>query len=478
MGGIASSLGASFGIGGGPAAQGLNWQPGTVNLSNPATQPQGDAAYAAAQSGIANQQAFMQALQGQNGIANQSSVFSQMQDVANGQGPNPAQAMLAQSTSANTANQAALMAGQRGAGANAGLIARQAAQQGGANQQNAAGQAATMQADQSLGALNQLGGIAGQQVGQQAAATGALTGAQQSEQGLIYGQLDAQNTANLTQQKNLNDINSQKADKGAQAQAGIMSGITGGLTSMLAQGGKVTRQNYAYGTTNSTASPSLGVNTQLPASTIQPMVQPSGAPTSPSGPKSFIGKAAQALAPKAPGVNGSNDPNGLNNMYQSGQQTGNAIGSLIGKGLGAIFGGSSAPNDPNGVSQNASDPTAQAGYSSSPADVIGGTASDPVFNKGGKVPAMVSPGERYLNPREVEKVAKGEKSAVKAGEKIPGKAKVKGDSLKNDTVPKTLEEGGIVLPKSVMESKHPHWAAHKFVSAIINKKQGLPSRKK
>jgi len=88
-----------------------------------------------------------------------------------------------------------------------------------------------------------------------------------------------------------------------------------------------------------------------------------------------------------------------------------------------------------------------------------------------KVPAMLSPGEKYIPPSEVKKVAKG-KDPIDAGKKVPGKAKVKGNSLKNDTVPATLEEGGVVIPKSVMESKHPHWAAKKFVEAIIAK-QGL-----
>lgn len=92
------------------------------------------------------------------------------------------------------------------------------------------------------------------------------------------------------------------------------------------------------------------------------------------------------------------------------------------------------------------------------------------------VPAMVSPGEVYLPPSAVSKVAGGA-DPIKAGEKIPGKAKVKGNSYANDTVPKKLEEGGIVLPKSVMESKNPHWAAHKFVQEIMAK-QGLSARRK
>lgn len=78
------------------------------------------------------------------------------------------------------------------------------------------------------------------------------------------------------------------------------------------------------------------------------------------------------------------------------------------------------------------------------------------FMEGGKakaVPAMVSPGERYLNPREVEMVQHGA-NPLKLGTKVPGKPKIKGDSLKNDTVPATLEEGGVVLPRHIMNKKN------------------------
>lgn len=91
---------------------------------------------------------------------------------------------------------------------------------------------------------------------------------------------------------------------------------------------------------------------------------------------------------------------------------------------------------------------------------------------GGQVPAMVSPGERYLSPREVEKVAEGKKSAMAAGKKIPGEAKVKGDSYANDTVSKTLESGGIVLPRHVTQAKDAPEKAAAFVRAILAK-QGL-----
>ena len=41
---------------------------------------------------------------------------------------------------------------------------------------------------------------------------------------------------------------------------------------------------------------------------------------------------------------------------------------------------------------------------------------------------------------------------------VPGKAKVKGDSLKNDIVPADLEDGGVVLPRHIMNKKDPEKA--------------------
>jgi hypothetical protein len=90
---------------------------------------------------------------------------------------------------------------------------------------------------------------------------------------------------------------------------------------------------------------------------------------------------------------------------------------------------------------------------------------------GGRVPALVSPGERYLPPGEVKKVAAGEKSPIKAGQRIPGTPKVQGNSYTNDTVSKTLKSGGIVIPNSVMQSKNPAKEASKFVAAILAKQR-------
>jgi hypothetical protein len=226
MGGIVSGIGALFG----GAPNGANFQ---ANTGNAAT----DQAQLQAQQGIGQQQQLQQQLAAQNGIGNQSSVFNQLQGVANGQGPNPAAAMLNQQTGQNVANQAALMAGQRGAGANVGLEARQAAQQGANTQQQAVGQGATMQANQSLGALNQLGGIAGQQVGQQQAATTGLNQAVQGNQNALIGQIAGQNTANQA-------MAATNANNTAKAIGGLASGVAGAFG--MAQGGQVENPKLAH----------------------------------------------------------------------------------------------------------------------------------------------------------------------------------------------------------------------------------------
>ncbi len=131
-----------------------------------------------------------------NVFNSQGSTLGQLQGIANGTGPNPAQAMLAQQTGQNVSNQAALMAGQRGAGANVGLMARQAAQQGAATQQQAVGQGATMQAQQSLGALGQMG-TQQQGMANTAATAGGLGTTQVGQQISGLGQLSAQGQAML-----------------------------------------------------------------------------------------------------------------------------------------------------------------------------------------------------------------------------------------------------------------------------------------
>lgn len=200
--------------------------------------------YGNAQLGFQQQQNFLANLAQQGGTSNQAEVFAQQRDLAQqlqqqamGQGPNPVQAQLAQNTGQNVANQAALMAGQRGASANAGLIARQAAQQGAATQQQAVGQAATLGAQQQLAAQQalqqqqaQMANLASRQVGQQQQAISNL--GQMGQQGYATA------TGALNQQ---NNINSQTAQANANLNGAIAGGLlgAGGAAMGMAHGGMV-----------------------------------------------------------------------------------------------------------------------------------------------------------------------------------------------------------------------------------------------
>lgn len=312
MGGLVSSIGGMFGIGGNQN----NFQAQQANIVDPTSAAQTDNLYNQAQGGLQQQQQLAQALSAQNGIQNQSNVYNQLQGVANGTGPNPAQAQLAQATGANVANQAALMAGQRGAGANVGLEARQAAQQGAATQQNAIGQAATLQANQSLNALNSAGSIAGQQVGNQIGAVQEVNSAVQGEQGQLLNATAANNNANVAATSNQNSTNQAMANTNA------------------------------------------------------------------------------------------------NNANSN-------IGGAL-KGAGALIG----------------------------------------LADGGQVPSHL------------DMVNKIYGNSYKQGGQIPGKAKVAGDSLKNDTVPAKLSPGEMVIPRSVMQSKDPAAAAAEFVRQHMKKESG------
>lgn len=260
------------------------------------------------------QNALAQQLNNPNLLAQQNQLGDALRAQAMGQGPNPAQAMLAQNTGANVANQASLMAGQRGASANVGLTQRNAANAGANIQQQAVGQGATLQAQQQLAAQQQLQQQQAQQAQQALAAQGQATGAALQQQGNFLGF-----------QSGANQANANVAAGNAQRNAGLVGGLIGGVASalpFLAHGGEV---------------PELLAHIQ--------------------------------------------------NCYYG----------------------------------------------------------------GGKVDAMVSPGEGYVKPNDAMKVAEGKKTIAKAAEKIPGKAEIKGDSEKNDTVHKKLDAGGVVIPRSVMD---------------------------
>jgi hypothetical protein len=375
--------------------------------------------YAGTQNSMQAQQQLLQALQAQNALGNQSQVYNQMQGVVSGTGPNPAQAMLAQATGQNVQNQAALMAGQRGASGNVGLMARQNAQIGAGLQQQAAGQGATLQANQSLGALQAAGQMANTQANQQVGQTNANAAAQLQEQGNLMGA-----------QANTNRINAGLVGDTASQQAAVGGGALSGAGSAMAAfagGGVVGDPNQAQD--QSQGQPKSGFGQYLKA-----MSNGNG------------NQGKQSLAPIQQGMNN------------------------FGAGLGKMI--ASWGNGPSGSATNRTDDQTQQDY----LDADTALATHPGDGIGPQTQAQSLAGTEVQLPADnTDAFAKGGAvgNMLKAGGKVPGKPPVPGavNTSKNDTVPALLSAGEVVLPRSVTQSSDPVNAAAQFMAALIKKQQ-------
>lgn len=211
----------------------LGTNPQSPNIQQGTNSTQLNNAYTGAQSGLTQGQQLADLTQGQGtqGAATQTGLTNTLNQEVAGQGPNPAQAALNQATGANVANQAALMAGQRGASSNPALLARQAAMQGASTQQQAVGQGATLQAQQRLAAQQQLQQLAATQVGQNAGAVGAVNQEQQGEQQILQGANQAANNNAVGAQDNINNH--------TMSTGSVLGGITSGLSSLAGFAGSL-----------------------------------------------------------------------------------------------------------------------------------------------------------------------------------------------------------------------------------------------
>jgi hypothetical protein len=251
------AIGGILGLGGGASGSGFA-APAAANLQWPTNIQQIGSGYTQTQNSLQQQQQLLDALRGVNGIQNQQGVFNQMQgtagqfqNLANGVGPNPAQAALAQNTAANVGQTGALMAGQRGSSANVGQIARQAGQQGAAIQQQGAGQAATLGAQQQIMGLQglqqqqqNLANVSGQQVTGQVNQTNALNQANQNQYNSLLNAMAGFNNAQVGMQSNINTTNAGLAGQKMGQQGDFLGGVSnavGALGDMLfASGGEAT----------------------------------------------------------------------------------------------------------------------------------------------------------------------------------------------------------------------------------------------
>lgn len=453
--GFAGTIGNFLGINNQFQASGANVQGGTNTA-------QLNAAYSGAQSGLNAQQAFAGQAAGQGGFGNQSNVFSQqqalanqLQNQANGQGPNPAQAALNQSTGQNIQNQAALMAGQRGASSNAGLAARQAAQQGAATQQQAVGQGATMQAQQQIAAQSalanqqaQMQNVAANEIAAQGQGANNFSQAQQSEQNILQGANTAANNAAVTSQGNINNVNAQTAasnqNMAGQTIAGVgqmLSNIPvvgslfkakGGMIKKMAGGGDATSPQYP------SAMFANGGGVAPP-----PLASPGG------GPQSFAGQwlnsnvsASPGPSIAAPSANPQFIPPQKKDKSSSGPQT------------------PKPPEPPK--------PPGSAGDDDASPEMIEEATSGGVMEDAGA--GALSGGAAGAGDLGTLAALAAKGGRVKAHNKKE-KAKVKDNSYANDKVPALLSEGEIVIPRSITtHPMAPHMAAQ-FVQAVLNKRK-------
>jgi hypothetical protein len=315
--------------------------------------------------------------------------------------------------------------------------------------------------------LNNAGNIANTQVANQQAATGAVTTANQNEQQNLLNSIAQQNNAAVGNQSNVNNTNASLAGGVSSGQQQLLGSMTGALGSSLglANGG-VVKQAYADGGDVVQVTDPLAV--QAPMAPVAPSV--------PQGPQSSVGKFFHSLSQPQQ----SSQPSGMN-------QVGSNIGKGLGSALSSMFSSAPASNNQQSVvptsEQNAAVmgapgttdasgmPTAQA-----TGDILAAMPNQPMA-EGGKVPALVSPGEQYLPPEEAKEVVKKGKNPLSLGERIPGIPKYPGNDYRNDTVPKTLKEGGVVIPNEIMQSKNAAEKAKKFVEAHLAQKGGYKGKK-
>lgn len=385
----------------------------------------------AAQGGIGNQadilkqqQALASQLQGQStdktGVQNQADILKQQQSLANqlqsqslGQGPNPAQEQYKQNVNAGTQAAAGTISSQKGI--SPALAAELMARQQGSANQNAAGSAAVLQAQQQLAAQQQLGaqqaamqGIAQNQIGQRQASQQLLQGQQAGMQGLAQNQINQQ-----------------------------VAGATG-LTSAQQQQQQMLLNSLA------------GINT-----------------TSVDAQKAALNANAATAASNA----------GIRAQILGGLV--NAGGSLAGKAAMGAKGGmveekAITPVKGSGKQASMHEMPSHLVFMS---DLYHGPVAKMAEGGNVKFDQKESKSTSLKIPAKQQMMADGGTCSYKDGAMVPGKAKVDHNSYTNDTVKALLSPGEVVIPLDVMNSKDPVSGAAKFVKALLDKKENSSSDK-
>lgn len=445
--GIIGSINGALGLNNNFQASGSPVQAGTNNsqLNN---------SYSGVQTGLQYQQSLANTLGPQAAIAaqNQNDLALRLNAEANGQGPNVAENELSQATGNNISNQAALMAGQRGASSNVGLIARNAARQGADIQQNSAGEAATLQAQQQIAAQQGEANLAGAQIAQAGQAGNNASSAQISEQNTLQGANTSYNNTNANVQGNINSTNAQTAAANQNKAGNLVGGLLSGASSVaaslgLAKGGLVTKEKYAEGgEVSAPCSVSDGYMKKMAKGGLvgNPLVSYQG--YSGNAPQSFAGQYLNGGA-----SSGGSSPSmaGVSSLPQY-------VDEGIGKGSGKKASSDSSSSAGTGTALGST----EGDYSTLTSDEAASSRGDlstlvpDALAMGGKVGRKLA--------------ANGGKVKASSSDQ---KAVAKNNSYSNDKIPALLSEGEIVIPREITMHKMAPEKAAAFVRKELAKKR-------
>jgi hypothetical protein len=205
---------------------------------------------------------------------------------------------------------------------------------------------------------------------------------------------------------------------------------------------------------------------------------------------------------KAQGIAGVNEQQ-ANLAEQQAQGQNQFIGGLLGAGatmggdylmgtaINAGNAGKVAGTAANNATQNANTPSAYTGSSTPGYDQGTAIAANNLSNTNQGTPNLNLYGGNnyngYAEGGEVKKMCEGGMCYAKGGEvhdheicmklggKVPGTAKVPGDSTKNDTIPAKLSPHEIVLPRSVAQAPNAPAKAAQFVQGV-KQNGGMPPK--
>lgn len=402
-------------------------------------------------------------------LARQQGLEDMLTGQANGTGPNPAQSQFQQNVNQNIAQEAGSIGSVKGL--NPALAAKMAAENAGQQGQAAAGQAATLQAQQQIAAEQALGAqqaAEGQTIGNQGslygaagslyggagqtAATGGALANDMGTQGANIFSTGANAQGNQNNAVNTGSLGSQGLDAGVAAgnanrtaitQAGLLNGAggaVGGLLSSMAGGGEVSDQSGSVlGAILAQANPSININD----------------------------------------YNGGKDSGG--GLKGLGSTLGGMLGSSLFGGAGA-WGGAAGADSMTGFLPQAGENILPAAGAAGAGDAAAGAGVESILPEvamvaagGGRVaaPGHVKAKGRTIDvPEGVDAKALSLASALMArGGQVPGTPNVKGNAYKNDVVPAALSPQEIVLPLSVTQAADAPAKAAAFVEKLKSKSE-------